>query len=278
MIIHICSRLGIKEMGIELPEKGKVRNPISGNYKIGLKELIKKIGNVYRQLSEWGGTAFSGKRRNFDFLVQQAIMDKDETGKSKWNIWSNDPNAINTSQDMKEAFHTTLWRAYRRIVLARAADQRKALAEHIKDGDCISFYGLDHLQPIVSTNVNQPKNVERLVISARNGFALYAKEPIYFNSPIFENFTTLYAEEQWARDVGAGLREGKSPLVAVFVDGSLQTARQARKMAMSADERLGESLMAEWLRDHPPLPPGGKIEEPQVSQLSLSQIFGNEKS
>src|SRR5690606_26858596 len=71
MLLHIGNRLGIKQVGAEVPEEGVIRYANGYTLK-GLKEQVQAIAQG-KPAPELGGNAY-GKTRNFDFLIEQAMQ------------------------------------------------------------------------------------------------------------------------------------------------------------------------------------------------------------
>lgn len=231
MLLHISHRLNIQSVGAEVPEDAEVTYQ-NGGIKYGLKQQLANIRsmNEDEEINEFGGICFTGQNRNFDFLIKQAVDLGIESG-----LFANDPKAIITQSDIDQISNPETWR--KRLSLDRDQPMNQLLNDMATQRkDCISFYGIGHL---LGMSEYDSSNAARMYISAANCYINCSESK---PNPLFRDFTTLPLDISSAKEIGEGEREGNSPLVQVFVDGWLYTAKEALSMAKEADKLVGQKL------------------------------------
>lgn len=212
MLVHICRRLGIVDVGVECPPNGELLYP-NHEIKFGLKEIQGQIKALPegRLLSEFGGITATRQRRNLDFIAQLATN-------QGMNPFPSDPEGL--VGDLPKFYDI----------------RAKAIQETLnKKGDCITVHTLNWLEALEKPT----PGIHRIIINAANSYSNSSNRvPI----PMFKDFTVLTEDRKMAQSIGRGERTGASSLIHVPIDGGLTMARDALQMAQRADINVGEKL------------------------------------
>lgn len=217
MLVHICRRLGIMDMGVEYPPEGELMYS-NRQIKYGLAEVKNQIKSLPegRPLSEFGGATNTRQRRNFDFMIQLATS-------LGMRSFSSDPNGLVDDLEVDNP----------KIRAARVQAMLEVLDNY---GDCIALHGKNRLAALSKS----APGIYRVMINTSN---CYGNGDETIPVPTFRGFTDVTEDSEQAKRIGQDERTGASSLINVPIDGFLLMARDALQMARQADINVGEKLM-----------------------------------